>query len=106
MQRSVYMKLIIVPTPLFEAEAWGTRSGVRRKMNVRNMKCLRPFASRMYKVSNEVVRRRNDIERELASKRIRVYLDGLDTWRKWMTTVWQQFLMTEVSGDRYGVDRG
>ena len=32
---------VIVPTALYRAEAWGTRSAARRKVNVLEMKCLR-----------------------------------------------------------------
>ena len=32
---------VIVPTALYEAEAWGMRSAERRKVNVLEMKCLR-----------------------------------------------------------------
>ena len=34
---------VIVPTALYEAEAWGMRSGERWKVNVLQMKCLRNF---------------------------------------------------------------
>ena len=58
-----------VPTALYGAEAWGMRSAERRKLNALEMKCLRSLAgvSRMNKVGNEDVRRRAEIERELAS---------------------------------------
>ena len=32
---------VIVPTALYEAEAWGMRGAERRKVNVLEMKCLR-----------------------------------------------------------------
>ena len=32
---------VIVPTALYGAEAWDTRSAERRKVNVLEMKCLR-----------------------------------------------------------------
>ena len=32
---------VIVPTALYEAEAWGMRCAERRKVNVLEMKCLR-----------------------------------------------------------------
>ena len=32
---------VIVPTALHGAEAWGMRSAERRKVNVREMQCLR-----------------------------------------------------------------
>ena len=33
-------KGVIVPTALYEAEAWGMRSAERRKVNVLEMRCL------------------------------------------------------------------
>ena len=50
---------VIVPTALYGAEAWGMRSAERRKVNVREIKCLRRLAgvSRMDRVRNEEVRR-------------------------------------------------
>ena len=59
---------VIVPTELYGAEAWGMRSAERRKVIVLEMKCLRSLVgvSRMDRVSNEEVRRRAVIERELA----------------------------------------
>ena len=61
---------VIVPTALYGAEAWGRRSAERRKVNVLEMKCLRSLVgvSRMDRVSNEEVRRRAGIERELATR--------------------------------------
>ena len=56
----------IVPTALYGAEARGMRSAERRKANVLEMKCLRSLegVSRMDRVRNEEVRRRDGIERE------------------------------------------
>ena len=61
---------VIVPTALYEAEAWGMRSAERRKVNILEMKCLRSLVgvSRMDGVRNEEVRMRAGIERELASR--------------------------------------
>ena len=61
---------VIVPTALYGAEAWGMRSTERRKVNVLEMKCLRSLVgvSRMDRVRNKEVRRRAEIERELASR--------------------------------------
>ena len=63
-------EIIIVPTALYDAEAWGKRSAARRKVNVLEMKCLRSLVgvSRMDRVRNEEVRRRAGIEWELASR--------------------------------------
>ena len=51
---------VIVPTALYGTEAWGLRSAERRKVNVREMKCLRSLVgvSRMDRVRNEEVRKR------------------------------------------------
>ena len=59
---------VIVPTALYEAEAWGMRSAERRKVNVLEMKylCSLVGVPRMDIVRNEEVRRRAGIERELA----------------------------------------
>ena len=56
---------VIVPTTLYGADAWCTRSAERRKVNVLEMKCLRSLVgvSRMDRVRNEEVRRRAGIER-------------------------------------------
>ena len=61
--------VIIIPTALYGAEAWGMRSIDRRKVNVFEIKCLRSLVgvSRIDRVSNEEVCRRADKERELAS---------------------------------------
>ena len=57
---------VIVPTPLYEEEAWGMRSADRR-VNVLEMKCLRSLVgvSQMDRVRKEEVHRRAGIEREL-----------------------------------------
>ena len=46
---------VIVPTALYEAEAWGMKSAERRKVNVLEMKCLRSLddVSLMDRVRNE-----------------------------------------------------
>ena len=64
------IRRIIVPTALYGAKAWGMRSAERRKVNYLEMKCLRSLVgvSRMDRVRNEEVRRRAEIERELASR--------------------------------------
>ena len=61
---------VIVPMVSYEAQAWGMKSAERRKMNVLEMKCLRSLVgvSRMYRVRNEAVCRRAEIESELASR--------------------------------------
>ena len=59
---------VIVPAALYGA--WGMRSAERRKVNVREMKCLRSLVgvSRLDRVRNEEVRRRAGIEMGLASR--------------------------------------
>ena len=66
----VLYEVVIVATALHRAEAWGMRSGERRKVNVLEMKCLRSLVgvSRMVRVRNDEVRRRAGIERQLASR--------------------------------------
>ena len=61
---------VIVPTALNGEEAWGMRSAERRKVNVLEMKCLRSLVgvSRMLSVRNEEMRRRAEIESELANR--------------------------------------
>ena len=45
---------VILPTPLYRAEAWGMRTAERRKVNVLEMKCFRSLVevSQMDKVNN------------------------------------------------------
>ena len=93
----------IVPTALYGAESWGTRSAERRKVNVLEMKCLRRLVgvSRMDRVRNEEVRRRTGIERELASRadqrvlRWFGHVERMDEYR-----MARRVLMAEVSGVR------
>ena len=65
---------VIVPTALYGVEAWGMRSAERRKVNVKEMQCLRSLVgvdrvrNEEDKVRNEKVRKRSRIERELASR--------------------------------------
>ena len=94
---------VIVPTALYEAEAWGMRSADRRKVNVLEMKYLRSMVgvSRMDRVRNEEVRRRAGIERELASRadqrvlRWFGHVERMDEYR-----IARRVLMAEVSGGR------
>ena len=79
------------------------RSAERRKMNVREMKCLRSLVgvSRLNRVRNEEVRRRAGIERELASRanhrvlRWFGHVERMDDYR-----MARRVLMAEVSGGR------
>ena len=73
---------LMLPTALYEAEAWGMRSAERRKVNALEMKCLRSLfgVSRMDRVRNEEVRRRAGIERELGSRADQRVLKWLALW--------------------------
>ena len=96
-------EVVIVPTALYGAKAWGMRSAERRKVTVFEMKCLRSLVgvSRMDRVRNEEVRRRAGIGRELARRADQRVLrwfgnvERLDAYR--MT---RRVLMAEVSGGR------
>ena len=93
---------VIVPTTLYGTEAWGMRSAERRKVNVLKMKCLRNLVgmSRMDRVRNEEVRTRAGILRELASRADQRVLRWFGHVKEWMSTVWPEWLMAEVSGGR------
>ena len=103
MAKKCLYELVIVPTALYGAEAWGMRNEERRKMNVLEMKCLRSLVgvSRSDKVRNEEVRRRAGIERELATRadqrvlRSFGHVERMDDYR--MT---RRVFMAEVSGGR------
>ena len=58
---------VIVPMTLYCTVAWGMRSAERRKVNLHEMKCLISLVSvsQMDRVTNEEVRRRAGIEKEL-----------------------------------------
>ena len=100
---------VIVPTALYGAKAWVMRSAERRKVNVLEMNCLRSLAgvSRMDRVRNEEVRRRDGIERELASsadQRVLRWIGHVETMDEYCMA--KTVLMAEVSGDWYEGDRG
>ena len=63
-------EFVIVPTALYGAEAWSMTSAEVKKVNVLEMKCLKSLVgvSQMVRVRNEDVRKRDGIERELASR--------------------------------------
>ena len=63
-KKCLYEGVIIVPTVLYGAEAWGMKSAERTKVNVLEMKWLRSLVgvSRMDRVRNKEVRRRSGIE--------------------------------------------
>ena len=83
---------VIVPTALYGAEAWGIRSTERIKVNVLERKCLRSLVgvSQMDRVTNEEVRKRARIERELASRADHRVLRWLGERIEWMSTVWPE----------------
>ena len=94
---------VIVPTTLFRAEAWGMRSAERRKVNVLEMKCMRPLVgvSQMDRVTNEEVRRRPGIEMELASRADQRVLRWFGLLERMDDChMARRVLMAEVSGGR------
>ena len=77
------------------------RSAERRKVNVLEMKCLRSLVgvSRMDRVRNEEVRRKDGIERELASRadqRVLRWFEHVERIYEYRMT--RRVLMAEVSG--------
>ena len=82
---------VIVPTALYGAEAWVER----RKVNVLEMKYLRSLVgvSRIDRVSNDEVRSRAGIERELASRAAQRVL-------RWFGNRMATRMLMEVSGGR------
>ena len=95
---------VIVPTALYRAEAWGMRSAERRKVNILEMKCLRSLVgvSLLDRVTNEKVRRRAVIERELASRAdqrvLRWFGDDMERIDEYRMV--RRVLMAEVSRGR------
>ena len=96
-------EVVIVPSVLYGAEAWGMRSAERRKLNVLQMKCLRSLVgvSQMDRVGNHEVRRRAGIKRELASRadqrvlRWFGHMKRMDEYR-----MARKVLIADVSGGR------
>ena len=94
---------VIIPTALYGAEACGMRSAERMKVNVLEMKCLRSLVgvSQMDRVRNEEVRRRDGIEKKLASGadqrvlRWFGHVERMDDYR-----MARRMLMAGVSGGR------
>ena len=86
---------------VYGAEAWGMRSAEVNKVNVLEMKCLRSLVgvSRMDRVTNEEVRTRALMERELASRadqrvlRWFGHVERMDNYR-----MVRRVLISEVSG--------
>ena len=60
----------MVPTALYGAETWNMRAAERKKLNVREMRCLRSMCgvTWMDRVRNEEVRRRTGVTRQLADR--------------------------------------
>ena len=101
-KKCVY-KALIVPTELYEADAWGMRSAERKKVNVFEMKCFRSLVgvSRMDSVRNKEVHRRAGIERELVSRahqRVLRWFDHVESMDEYHMA--RRELMAEVSGWR------
>ena len=96
-------EVVLAPTALYGAKAWGMRSAERRKVNVLEMKCLRSLLGvwRMDRVGNEEVRRRAGVERELAiradQRGLRLFgqVKRMDEYR-----MARRVLMAEVCGGR------
>ena len=61
---------VIVPTVTYGAETWGLREAERSRLNVFEMKCLRPVigVTRWDRIRNEEIRRRAGIKETLAEK--------------------------------------
>ena len=79
------------------------RSAERRKVNVVEMKCSRSLVgvSRMDRVRSEEVRRRDGIEKELASRtdqRVLRWFGNVERMEEYCTA--RRVLMAEVSGGR------
>ena len=94
-------ELVIVPTALQGAKAWGMRSAERIKVNVIEMKCLRSWVgvSGMDRVMNEEVHRRSGIERELAirvDQKVLRWFEHVEGMGKYSMA--ERVLMAEVSG--------
>ena len=95
----IIIEVVIVPTALYEAEAWSKR----RKVNVLELKCLRSLVvvSRMDRFRNEEVRWKTGVERELASRayhrvlRWFVHVERMDEYR-----MARRLLKADVSGGR------
>ena len=101
-KKCLYEGVIIVPTALYGAEAWGSRSAERREVNVLEMKCLRSLVgvSRMDRVGNEEVRRRAGTKGIASRADQRVlrwfgHVERMDEYR-----MARKVLMAEVGGGR------
>ena len=68
------------------------RSAQRRKVNVLEMKCLTNLMgmSRMIELGMKRCVKEQELKESWRIESIREYCDGLDTWREWMGTVWQE----------------
>ena len=68
--KKVLYEKVVVPTVMYGSESWGIKVTERQKLNVFEMKCLRIMTgvSQLDRFSNEVVRARTGVRRELAAK--------------------------------------
>ena len=68
-KKTLYQQ-VIVPTVTYGAETWGLGEAERCRLNVFEMKCLRPMVgvTRRDRIRNEEIRRRTGIEETLAEK--------------------------------------
>ena len=68
--KKVLYEKVVVPTVMYGSESWDMKVTERQKLNVFEMKCLRSMTgvSRLDRVTNEVVRARTGVRRELAAR--------------------------------------
>ena len=68
--KKVLYEKVVVPTEMYGSELRGMKVAERQKLNVFEMKCLRCMTgvSQLDRVSNEVVRTRTGVRRELATR--------------------------------------
>ena len=68
-KRMMYER-IVVPTVIYGAEAWWLREGVKKRLNVFEMKCLRKIrgVTVMDRMRNEVIREEVGVMRDLAGR--------------------------------------
>ena len=66
-KKTLYQQ-VIVPTVTYGAETWGLREAEKNRLNVFEMKCLRPMVgvTRWDRIMNEEIRRRAGIEETLS----------------------------------------
>ena len=90
-KKTLYQQ-VIVPKVTYDAKTWGLREAERRRLNVFEMKCLRPMVgvTRWEMIRNEEIRRRAGIEGLMQKKLTEECYDGLATWNGWMRGAGQE----------------